>query len=162
MLERAADFNAVPLACGVAALLEERESAERSLHDALALRLRQPQRFPIWQREALRLSKRAGVALSDAKLAPLGSLLALAYPERVGQLIEPGKFRLANGKTATLPLNDALAHQSYLVAVALSSQTGGEARITAGEPLSLESLLCSTPVFSNGSRGQRGRKKGGV
>ncbi|MBS3670565.1 ATP-dependent helicase HrpB [Vreelandella boliviensis] len=145
MLERAADFNAVPLACGVAALLEERDSAERSLHDALALRLRQPQRFPIWQREALRLSKRAGVALSDAKLVPLGPLLALAYPERVGQLIEPGKFRLANGKTATLPLNDALAHQSYLVAVALSSQTGGEARITAGEPLSLESLLSLYP-----------------
>lgn len=145
MLERASDFNAVPLACGVAALLEERDSAERSLHDALALRLRQPQRFPLWQREALRLSKRAGVTLNDAELIPLGPLLALAYPERIGQLIEPGKFRLANGKTATLPLNDVLAHKSYLVAVALNSQTGGEARITAGEPLSLESLLLLYP-----------------
>lgn len=145
MLERAVDFNAVPLACGVAALLEERENAERSLHDALALRLRQPQRFPLWQREAVRLSKRAGVTLDDAELVPLGPLLALAYPERIGQLIEPGTFRLANGKKATLPLNDALAHQAYLVAVALNSQAGGEARITVGEPLSLELLLSLYP-----------------
>ncbi|MDQ7731400.1 ATP-dependent helicase HrpB [Halomonas sp. SpR1] len=145
MLERAADFKAVPLACGLAALLEERDSTERSLHDALALRLRQPKRFPAWQREALRLSQRAGVTLSDAELIPLGPLLALAYPERIGQLIEPGKFRLANGKTATLPLNDALAHQSYLVGVALNSQAGGEARITVGEPLSREWLLSLYP-----------------
>ncbi|MBT2772804.1 ATP-dependent helicase HrpB [Halomonas sp. ISL-60] len=145
MLERAANFNAVPLACGVAALLEERDSNERSLHDALALRLRQPKRFPSWQREALRLAKRAGVALSDAALEPLGPLLALAYPERIGQQVSPGNFRLANGKTATLPLNDTLAHQPYLVAVALNITAGGQARVTAGEPLSIASLLSLYP-----------------
>ncbi|TVU87183.1 ATP-dependent helicase HrpB [Vreelandella titanicae] len=145
MLERAADFNAVPLACGVAALLEERDSNERSLHDALALRLRQPKRFPSWQREALRLAKRAGVALSAAALEPLGPLLALAYPERIGQQVSPGNFRLANGKTATLSLSDTLAHQPYLVAVALNSAASGQARIAAGEPLSLESLLSLYP-----------------
>lgn len=145
MLERAADFNAVALACGVAALLEERDSNERSLHDALALRLRQPKRFPSWQREALRLAKRAGVALSAAALEPLRPLLALAYPERIGQQISPGNFRLANGKTATLQLNDTLAHQPYLVAVALNSAADGLARITAGEPLSIESLLSLYP-----------------
>ena len=145
MLERASEFNTVPLACGIAALLEERDSNERSLHDALALRLRQPKRFPSWHREALRLAKRAGVALNDAVLVPLGPLLALAYPERLGQSIEPGKFRLANGKTATLPLNDTLAHQDYVVAVALNSAAGDQARIISGEPLSLESLLSLYP-----------------
>ncbi|WGI23737.1 ATP-dependent helicase HrpB [Halomonas alkaliantarctica] len=145
MLERASDFNAVPLACGVAALLEERDSTERSLHDALALRLRQPKRFPSWQRETLRLAKIAGTVLSDAALEPLGPLLALAYPERIGQQIHPGNFRLANGKTATLPLNDTLAHHSFLVAVSLNSSMGDQARIISGEPLSLESILSLYP-----------------
>jgi ATP-dependent helicase HrpB len=81
-------------------------------------------------------------------LQPLGPLLALAYPERIGQLIEPGKFRLANGKTATLPLNDPLAHQSFLVAAVLNSAAGDQARIIAGEQLSLASLLSIYPVIS--------------
>ncbi|MCH4812753.1 ATP-dependent helicase HrpB [Vreelandella neptunia] len=149
MLERASDFGAVPLACGLAAMLEERDSTERSLYDALALRFNQPKRFPSWQREALRLAKRAKVRLFDAKPEPLGSLLALAYPERIGQQIEPGKFRLANGKTATLSLNDTLAHHSYLVAVALNSAAGDQARIVTGEPLSLETLLSLYPVIQH-------------
>ena len=89
MLERAAEFNAVPLACGLAALLE-----------------------------------------------------------RIGQLIEPGKFRLANGKTATLPLNDPLAHQSFLVAAVLNSAAGDQVRIIAGEQLPLASLLSLYPGIS--------------
>ena len=148
MLERASEFNAVPLACGLAALLEERDSSERSLHEALARRLSQPKRFPQWQREALRLAKKAGAVLADAMLQPLGPLLALAYPERIGQLIEPGKFRLANGKTATLPLSDTLAHQPFLVAVVLNSAAGDQARIIAGEQLSLASLLSLYPGAS--------------
>jgi ATP-dependent helicase HrpB len=145
MLERAVDLHAVSLTCGLAALLEGRDNTERSLHDALALRLRQPKRFPGWQREALRLAKRAGVVLGSAVLEPLGPLLALAYPERIGQQISPGKFRLANGETATLPLNDTLAHQPYLVAVALNSAAGDQARIISGEPITLTSLLSLYP-----------------
>ncbi len=98
MLERASEFNTVPLACGIAALLEERDSNERSLHDALALRLRQPKRFPSWHREALRLAKRAGVALNDAVLVPLGPLLALAYPERLASQLSRVSFGLPMAK----------------------------------------------------------------
>lgn len=145
MLERASEFNAVPLACALVALLEERDSSAHSLNDALALRLSQPKRFPQWQREALRLTKRARVVLSEAMLEPLGPLLALAYPERIGQQISPGKFRLANGKIATLALNDTMAHQSYLVAASLNSTADGEARITSGEPLLMASLLTLYP-----------------
>lgn len=148
MLERAADLQAVPLACALAALLEERDSAERSLHDALALRLREPKRFPSWQREALKLAKRAGVALRDASPEPLGPLLALAYPDRIGQQISPGSFRLANGKTVTLSLNDALAHQAYVVAVAINSAVGDQARMMTGEPLNVLSLLALYPESS--------------
>ncbi|TVP51395.1 MAG: ATP-dependent helicase HrpB [Halomonas sp.] len=149
MLERAADLKALPLACGLAALLEEqRDSSERTLQDALALRLRQPKRFPSWLRETLRLANKAGVVLHEAKLEPLGPLLALAYPDRIGQWIGPGKFRLANGKNATLSLNDILAHQPYVVAVALSSDARDEARIVVGEPLTLASLMALYPAIN--------------
>ena len=145
MLERAAEFNAVPLACGLAALLEGGDSSERSLLDALALRFRQPKHFSSWQSEGLRLARKAGAVLGDASLEPLGALLAMAYPDRIGQQIEPGKFRLANGKTATLPLNATLAHQFYLVVVTLNSAASDEARIMTAEPLSLETLLMLYP-----------------
>lgn len=145
MLERAREMKALPLACGLAALLESRDSSERSLQDALTLRLRQPSRFPTWQREAHRLTKMAGVALNDAVVELLGPLLSLVFPDRIGQQIAPGNFRLANGKTATLPLKDTLAHQPYLVAVALNSEGNEQARMLSGEPLSLESLLSLYP-----------------
>ncbi len=145
MLEKASDLNTLPLACGLAALLESRDSIDHSLQEALAERLCQPKRFPNWRREALRLTKKAGVSLSEAVLEPLGSLLAMAYPERIGQQISPGKFRLANGKTATLALNNTLAHQPYIVAVALNSTAHDDARITAGEPLLIASLLSLYP-----------------
>lgn len=147
MLERACEMNALPLACGLAALLESRDSTERSLQEALILRLRQPSRFPSWQREAHRLSKMAGVTLKDAVVEPLGPLLSLAYPDRIGQQTAPGNFRLANGKTASVPLNDTLAHQPYLVAVALNSTANEQARMLSGEPLSLESLLSLYPAI---------------
>nr|WP_298059128.1 ATP-dependent helicase HrpB [uncultured Halomonas sp.] len=146
MLERAADLDALPLACALAALLEGRDSTERSLHAVLTLRLQQPKRFPSWHREVMRLTNQAGVVLRDTTLERLGSLLALAYPDRIGQQISPGRFLLANSKIATLPLNDALAHQPYLVAAALNSAGSAEARITSGESLSLESLLALYPA----------------
>ncbi|MGE6606503.1 ATP-dependent helicase HrpB [Halomonas sp. NPDC076908] len=147
MLERAAGLKALPLACGLAALLEGRETTERSLHDALALRFRQPMRFPIWQQEAVRLAKRAGVVLDEAGLEPLGSLLALAYPDRISQQVSPGKFRLANGKTATLPSSDPLAHHSYLVAATLNSVSSEQARIVSAQPLTLSELLSLYPAI---------------
>lgn len=149
MLERAVDLKALPLACGLAALLEGREITERSLHDALALKFRQPNRFPTWQQEAVRLAKRASVVLGEPTLEPLGPLSALAYPDRISQQISPGKFRLANGKTATLPLNDPLAHHSYLVAVTLSSGVSEEAHILSAAPLTLSELLSLYPAINH-------------
>ncbi|WP_235042386.1 ATP-dependent helicase HrpB [Vreelandella profundi] len=147
MLERAGDLTALPLACGLAALLEGRD-AQGSLADELAQRLRQPKHFPSWQREALRLAKKAGVRMSGAVLEPIGPLLALAYPERIGQQISPGQFRLANGKTATLSLSNSLAHQTYIVAVAINSAANGQVRIVTGESLTLASLCSLYPDVS--------------
>lgn len=147
MLERSLDLKAASMACGLAALLEERDSHERSISEALAQRFRQPKQFPVWQREALRLAKRAGITL-DYDDGVIGSLLALAYPDRIGQEMSAGNFRLANGKTATLPLHDSLAHESYLVVVALHDLPGTQARIIAAEPLTIDSLLALYPAIT--------------
>ncbi|BBI74151.2 hypothetical protein HAALTHF_35840n [Vreelandella aquamarina] len=89
----------LPLACGVAALLESRERVNGPLQKALAPRFAQPSRYPQWQKEAERLARVAGTTLPrNVSYEALGTLLALAYPDRVGQLITLGRFKLANGK----------------------------------------------------------------
>lgn len=139
MMERSEALEAKPLACGLAAMLESRESHNRSLQQALSQRFNQPQQFRVWAHEAKRLAKQAHTALKQADLAPLGRLLALAYPDRVGQQITPGRFQLASGKTAVVSLNDSLAHQPYIIVASLES-AASEATIYAAEPLTLEAL----------------------
>lgn len=141
MLARAEALDALPAACGLAALLEGRERTGASLQDELAKRFAQPKRFPNWYREARRLASVGRAYLTTSvSLEPLGALLALAYPDRVGQLISPGRFKLANGKTATLALNHPLANCRYLVAASLEGAVS-EARIYLAESLSLDMLI---------------------
>ena len=130
----------LPLACGVAALLESRERVNGPLQKALAPRFAQPSRYPQWQKEAERLARVAGTTLPrNVSYEALGTLLALAYPDRVGQLITLGRFKLANGKTATLPSGHSLANASYLVAVSLESASS-EAAIYLAESMTLAAL----------------------
>ncbi|MGM0637832.1 MAG: ATP-dependent helicase HrpB [Pseudomonadota bacterium] len=144
MLERAGSLDAQPLACVLVALLEGRGiDDERDLERALQARLREPRAHRQWQRDAERLARLAGARLNVASLAPLGELLALAYPERVAQRIAPqvgpGHFRLASGGLATLPEDHPLAHAELLVAVELDGQASG-ARIFRAVALERERL----------------------
>ncbi|SFU30258.1 ATP-dependent helicase HrpB [Halomonas korlensis] len=144
MLTRAVDLQARPLACAVVATLETRElDGERDLERALQSRLAERSNGP-WQRDARRLARIAGCELEVASLAPLGELLALAYPERVGQRLEPGCFRLVGGGLATLPEDTPLAHSELLVAVELDGQNG-EARIFRAVSLSSRRLEALYP-----------------
>ena len=64
---------------------------------------------------ARRWATQAGGKKSASNLAA-GHHLARAYPDRVAQAAGPrGKFRLANGRQASLDETDALASQSFLV-----------------------------------------------
>ncbi|WP_346797967.1 ATP-dependent helicase HrpB [Halomonas sp. Bachu 37] len=129
MLERAFDFDATPLACQVAALLESREGTrDKDLASALRQRMNEPQRHSQWHAQAWRLARIGGVKLEACGERALGELLALAYPDRVAQCLEPGRFRLAAGGLATLPLDHALAHQDIIVAVELDGDPS-QARI---------------------------------
>lgn len=146
MLERAAALDALPLACALVALLEARgDDDERDLARALQARLRKPREHRPWQRDAERLARSAGVRLEVTSLAPLGELLALAYPERIAQRLDaPGRFRLAGGGLATLPEAHPLAHAALLVAAELSGEASG-ARIYRAVALDVERLEALYP-----------------
>ncbi|TFH86778.1 ATP-dependent helicase HrpB [Billgrantia azerbaijanica] len=145
MLERAAELDARPLACALVALLEGRDGdGETDLEASLRRRLADGRAHRQWQQEARRLTRIAGCRLEVASLAPLGELLALAYPERVAQRLEPGRFRLAGGGLATLPEHHPLAHADLLVAAELDGQASG-ARIYRGVALAAERLAALYP-----------------
>ncbi|MGR4068400.1 ATP-dependent helicase HrpB [Billgrantia sp. C5P2] len=149
MLERAGGLDARPLACALVAALETRDlDDEQDLERGLEARLANPRAHPQWQREAQRLARLAGVRLDVGSLAPLGELLALAYPERVAQRTAhqfgPGRFRLAAGGLATLPERHPLAHAELLVAADLDGQVSG-ARIFRGVAIERERLEALFP-----------------
>ena len=150
MLERSTELEARPLACALVAALEGRDlDQERDLERALAARLSSPKAHRQWQQEAKRLARIAGVELAEGNridLAPLGELLALAYPERIGQRLEPGRFRLAGGTLATLPEAHPLAHAPLLVAAELDGEASGARifRAVALAPERLEALYPET------------------
>ncbi|MCE8019215.1 ATP-dependent helicase HrpB [Halomonas sp. MCCC 1A11036] len=151
MLARAGELDAVPLSCALVAALEGRDlDGEQDLERTLQARLAQPAAHRQWQREAQRLARIGGVRLEVSSLAPLGELLALAYPDRVAQRIHhdtgPGRFRLASGGLATLPERHPLAHAELLVAADLDGQASG-ARIFRGVAIErprLEALFPET------------------
>ncbi|MFQ3787242.1 ATP-dependent helicase HrpB [Halomonas sp. A29] len=151
MLERASELEARPLACALVAALEGRDlDGEQDLERSLQVRLAEPSAYRQWQRDAQRLARIAGMRLEVTSLAPLGGLLAMAYPDRVAQRVnqeaEPGRFRLASGGLATLPENHPLAHAEMLVAAELDGQASG-ARIFRGvaiERSRLEALFPET------------------
>ncbi|PMR77575.1 ATP-dependent helicase HrpB [Billgrantia endophytica] len=146
MLERAGELDALPLACALVAALEGRDlDGEKDLERALRARLSDGRAFRQWHRDARRLARIGGCGLGVSGLAPLGELLALAYPERVAQRLEgPGRFRLAGGGLATLPESHPLAHARLLVAAELDGQASG-ARILRGVALSRERLEALYP-----------------
>lgn len=146
MLIKSTELNASATACGLAALLEGRERVDGSLREALVQRFNQPGRYPDWHREGQRLARIAETLLPrHVEDWPLGALLALAYPDRIGQCLSPGRFKLANGKTATLPLRHMLASEPYIVAVNLES-IASEATIYQAEPLAHDWLVSLYPA----------------
>ena len=80
-------------------------------------------------------ARQAGIPRSDIDDALTGPLLALAYPDRIAQRRGPrGSFRLANGRGALLPVEDALAGAD-LLAIGAVDQGADNARIFLAAPL---------------------------
>ncbi|HEX4911767.1 MAG TPA: ATP-dependent helicase HrpB, partial [Permianibacter sp.] len=153
MLVRGKELGLGALACDVAALLEERDilrGADRSdvdLHTRwLALvhggavdrgardRARQ---------QAKRLRGMLQLNQEADQDEHIGTLLALAYPDRIGRQRKSGerslRYQLASGIGASLPDGSALAREPYL-AVAEVDGVGADAKIFLAAALPAEQL----------------------
>ena len=169
MLLRGAELGHAGLACRIAALLEERDilrggiagggARDVAMRLRLALRAapargatagaaaapaavgRVLQMAAQWQR---RLERHASQQRPAGPGTP-GLLLALAYPDRIGQRRAGGaanglgQFRLSNGRGAVLPGEDPLAGVDYLVAAALDGERR-DARIFLAAPVDASDL----------------------
>lgn len=157
------------LACRIAALLEERDIMRRGGARDADLRIRldlladpkggHGDADRAVCRRVLQLAGQWERRLKPGPESPAGadtagSLLALAYPDRIGQRRAGGlgQFRLSNGRGAFLPADEPLAAADYVVAAQLDGDRR-EARIFLAAPIeeaNLEELFAErieTAVF---------------
>jgi ATP-dependent helicase HrpB len=161
MLLLARHFGAVDLAVQLAALLGERDLLRGDPDITLRLDLLRGAGDRGVEGAALERVRRTARALGeslaalppsawDAQLAPLaelgfatqpGVLLALAYPDRIGQRRPgaSGRFLLSNGRGAAFGTPVALARAPYLVAVIVDDEHR-DARIDLAAELPLAAL----------------------
>jgi ATP-dependent helicase HrpB len=158
MLLKGTALGAGALACDIAALLSLRDvvKAKPGGRDAdLRLRLEliggeagelrdlQVDRFLLRQvrQQAGEWRRRVRARAERGSLDRAGSLLALAYPDRIAQRRPggSGQFRLSNGRGASLPPSDPLVGADYLAIAELDGDKR-EARIFLAAPLTLAEI----------------------
>ncbi|MBQ3170448.1 MAG: ATP-dependent helicase HrpB [Mailhella sp.] len=127
-----------PLAAALAALTEERSSGPGcDLRPRLG-ELRRNARLRRAAEQVYSLAVPQGrfpleEALRDEDFC--GPLLSLAWPERIAQRRERGSFRLASGRGALLPQEDALADAPFLAVASMDGGSSGTGRIHLAAPL---------------------------
>jgi ATP-dependent helicase HrpB len=137
------------LACAVAAVLSERDLAGRDadLRSRVEL-IAAPGGNDAARRAreiARRLARQIRIAWAEPAPSRAGAVLALAYPDRIGQRrAEAGRFRLSGGQGAFLPESDPLAAAPMLVAADLDGQMP-DSRIWLAAPLTQEELELALP-----------------
>lgn len=139
-----------PLACVVAALVDERD-VMRGRADELPADLGHRVRLVIGDERddradrrvvervrdrALDVARRARlrVVLADVDADHAGSVLALAFPDRIGvRRSQPGQFQLRTGGGAWVAKDDPLAREDFIVAADLDgNRTTSRIRLGAG------------------------------
>ncbi|OEO32990.1 ATP-dependent helicase HrpB [Devosia insulae DS-56] len=118
--------------------------------------------------EARGLARRwAGMVGNTGSGGEVGRHLARAYPDRVAQQAGArGRFRLANGRQASLEDSDGLANAPYLVVTDITgaAATGRIRAAAAIERATIEELFAgeivdeATMAFDRGSRSVRARR----
>lgn len=149
-----ADDNLKSLACDIAALLEEKDPLSHLTDDSdiftRITHLRQARanrNLGHWSRIVRIASEYCRLAhCNEDNSVPsqdeIGTLLALAYPERVGMALStPGHFRLSSGDNAMVDINDTLSASKWIAVASLNAASG---RIFLASPISKEALLLLT------------------
>jgi ATP-dependent helicase HrpB len=159
MLLRGRELGAGGVACDLAALLGERDVFRRgdgppeadlrlrleALRDLAAnRRVRGPADVGALRRvqaESREWRRRLAIRGGDDDAGAAGLLLALAYPDRIGQRRpgKPGRYLLRNGRGASLNESDALATSPYIVAPELDGQ-GRESRVYLAAPVEQDDI----------------------
>lgn len=172
LLLTASNDNEKQLGCDVAAILEEKDPLGKDYGIDINLRIEQLRR----QRRENKLNRKFQrinqIAEAYRKLINVqesneivdvfltGFLIANAYPERIA-CAKPGNnqlFQLANGKLATVSLNDDLGHQPWLAIANMDMrETFGKIHLAA--PLNPEDLI---PLVKNHQNLRWDKKKGGI
>lgn len=144
MVVRGRELGLARTAAELAGLLQERDLpgyAGIDMELRLArLRSERPRQGPLAR--AQQLARRLAGREQDSTDPPhaVGRLLALAWPDRIGQARgQRGRFLLANGRGAMIETSDALAGTPWLVACNLDGQAQ-EARIWLGAALSRQDI----------------------
>ena len=145
------DDSQKALACDIAALLEEKDPLSHLTDDSdiftRITHLRQARangNLGHWSRIARISSEYCRMAhCKEDNTIPsqdeIGTLLALAYPERVGMALStPGHFRLSSGDNAQVDINDTLSASKWIAVASLNAASG---RIFLASPISKEALL---------------------
>ncbi len=152
MLIRGSELGLGPLACDVAALLEERDilRGQQSVDVDFNLRLdalRAGGGDPVVRTRILAEARRLRqcLALKANEVGndcDAGILLALAFPERIARRRsgEDARYQMASGTGATLPSWSGLKREEFL-AVADVDGIGTEVRIFLAAPLKKSNLL---------------------
>jgi ATP-dependent helicase HrpB len=124
------------LACVLAALLEERDvlrgrpdEVPVDVAERVRLILDRGARHPAMdgqavaaaRRRAELLARRVGCGPEPVDLSECGTLLALAYPDRLAQARGGARFRLRGGSGAWVPRGDPLAAEAFLVVAELDA-----------------------------------------
>ena len=152
--------NSAALACDIAALLEEKDPMSESSDTDIALRisilrsLRRKSNLGRWNRIAqiaqeyrrmLRIKEDNG----EVDAEEVGSLIALAYPERIARALDNiGNFRMANGNTVFIDKSDTMSAQEWIAIASLNSASCNES--ASGKSVSTKSASSS----DTGSKGK--------
>ncbi|WP_379152827.1 ATP-dependent helicase HrpB [Paenibacillus sp. sgz5001063] len=152
MLLRAAELGAAPLACRLAALLQERDlwRGPAAMDSDLTLRVEALLRYERSAADsggadpaALRAVQRESRSfLAQLQAAPgampdnislTGLLLSFAYPDRIGQKRGDGAFLLSGGRGAAMREGQPLTRSPYIVAAGIDDRAGQSRIILAAE-----------------------------
>ncbi|WP_028298385.1 ATP-dependent helicase HrpB [Olivibacter sitiensis] len=153
MLLKVVGSPLLPLATDLAAILDERDPMAQFSSTDIALRmdgLRRARRenrlgaFRKIDQVALFYRRLFGVDPSNAAVDPYdcGLLLSYTFPERVAQAFSGrmGHFKMANGHTAMLDMQDDLSHEPWLVIAHVDARKD-YGKVFLAAPISSEQVL---------------------
>jgi len=145
-----------PLACAVAALVDERDIFRgRDVPTDLALRvgvISGRRGHDLADRGAVHrlrdraadLARRARLPFDRGDLDPdrTGAVLLLAYPDRIAALRRAAQYQLRGGSTAFLPADDSLVDEQFIVAADLDGKRD-KARVRLAAAVDLADVLAN-------------------